>query len=158
MGRNLSRLACAVGLALIAGCSSAGSRPTSEPSSNDARPTHALPDNGWRSGDAALLAAPRGEFHATLTPRGACAWMGKRSVPFSYSWPTGYRVRFNPTELLDPSGHVVATDGQVIESAGGFNAQTPGGRGKPTRPTFHTWCGRPGEPVLAVQGQVHRTG
>ena len=84
--------------------------------------------------------------------------MGKRSAPFSYSWPTGYRVRFNPTELLDPAGHVVATEGQVIKSAGGFNGQTPGGKGKPTRPIFHTWCGRPGEPVLAVQGQVHRVG
>src|SRR3954469_21068275 len=59
-------------------------------SKGDSRPTHALPDDGWRAGDGVLLAGPRGAFHATLILQGACAWMGDPSVPFSYSWPTGY--------------------------------------------------------------------
>jgi hypothetical protein len=124
--------------------------------SADQTATYALPDDGWKSGYGVLLAGPSGEFRATLTPRGACASMRDQAVPFSFSWPTGFRVRFNPTQLLDPAGHVIANEGDVIKSAGGFTGQTAGGRGKPTRPIVHTWCGRPGEPVFAVQGAVQR--
>jgi hypothetical protein len=56
-----------------------------------------------------------GPFHAQMTSTGACAWLGgstPSSVSASFLWPPGYRVRFNPTELLDAHGHVVAREGK----------------------------------------------
>jgi hypothetical protein len=44
--------------------------------------------------------------------------MGDRN---STTWPKGYRVRFSPTELIDPTGRVVASEGDEIWSGGGWS-------------------------------------
>jgi hypothetical protein len=139
--RVFAGLATAVGV--VTGCSS-----------TDDRPSYPLPDDGWHSGDPAHLAGAGGEFHATRVGHRACATIGPTDVPFSYSWPTGYRVRFHPTQLLDPSGHVVAEEGDHVKSGGGFTGQLAGGTEPPTRPIVTSWCGRPGKIVFAIQGGV----
>jgi hypothetical protein len=52
---------------------------------------------------------------ATVTPSGACM----SSAAVDYLWPAGYRVRLHPTVLLDPTGKVVAHQGQYITAGGG---------------------------------------
>ena len=84
------------------------------------------PGNGWRLGDPALTALSGGAFHATLTAEGACAWRGTGDVP--YLWPEGYRVRFNPTELINPQGQVVAHEGDRLKVGGGEVPARPGER------------------------------
>ena len=37
-----------------------------------------------------------------------------------YLWPAGYRVRFDPTVLLDPTGKIVAHQGQYVTVGGGI--------------------------------------
>jgi hypothetical protein len=61
-----------------------------------------------------MLAGFNGTFQAKLTPQGACAWLQPvdrlTNVPAyrgAYLWPAGYRVRSDPTELLNPHGRVV---------------------------------------------------
>src|SRR4051812_31385563 len=65
--------------------------------------------------DAGLWAEATGPFHAELTASGACAWLGSRTQPFF--WPQGYSVRFDPVELLDPTGRLVAHEGDFLAVA-----------------------------------------
>ena len=59
----------------------------------------------------------KGPFHATLSSAGvACAWLGENSGPTI--WPQGWQVRFHPTQLIDPSGKVVATEGDLLTAGG----------------------------------------
>jgi len=82
------------------------------------RPEFPLPSNGWKPGDRSMMAMIWGEFHATLTDEGARAWLGSNS-DLLYLWPLGFRVRFNPTELIGPEGRVLATEGDLLSFAGG---------------------------------------
>jgi hypothetical protein len=82
-----------------------------------AHQTFPLPSDGWKPGDPSLLALTGGTFHAVLTTNGPCAWLGPDRRPFQ--WPAGYQVRFHPTELIDSSGRVVATEGQTVYFGGG---------------------------------------
>ena len=65
-----------------------------------------------------MMAMIWGEFHAILTDEGARAWLGENSE-MSYLWPLGFRVRFNPTELIGPECQVLATEGDLLSFAGG---------------------------------------
>jgi hypothetical protein len=78
--------------------------------------SYELPSDGWRPGQAAMEALSSAPFQATLTQSGTCS--SEESI--DYLWPTGYRVRFHPTVLLDPSGKVVAHQGQYRTVGGGF--------------------------------------
>jgi hypothetical protein len=60
-----------------------------------------------------------GRFHATLTTSGACASMGIHPSAV-YLWPAGYRVRFHPTELLSPTGKLVAHQNEWVNAGGGL--------------------------------------
>ncbi len=79
--------------------------------------TYALPSNGWTPGAATMQAAFRGPFHAVLVDGHACAWLGNTQKPAL--WPAGWRVRFNPTQLIDPAGHVFAGEGDTLLASGG---------------------------------------
>ena len=57
-----------------------------------------------------------GALQAKLVPKGACARLGSTNA----LWPAGYHVRFHPAELLDPSGRVVAREGERVTAGGGF--------------------------------------
>lgn len=84
-----------------------------------------------------------GPFHAVMTSSGPCAWIGGTRRPFL--WPDGYEVRFTPTELIAPDGHVVAREGETITSGGGGNNALA-----PTR------CGGANEWTWSVMGRVSR--
>ncbi len=64
-----------------------------------------------------MQAAFRGPFYAVLVGGHACAWLGNTQKPAL--WPAGWRVRFNPTELIDPNGHVFASEGDLLHASGG---------------------------------------
>jgi hypothetical protein len=71
-----------------------------------------LPTDGWKIGHS--REGFGGPFHAALTKSGACAWIASYDVV----WPAGYRVRFHPTELVGPTGKVVARHGEDVSIAG----------------------------------------
>ncbi len=82
------------------------------------RQTFPLPSSGWAPSSVSRLAlVTSGAFHAAMTADGACAWLGDGAK--DYFWPEGYRVRFNPTELLDRYGQVVAQEHDRVSFAGG---------------------------------------
>ena len=85
----------------------------------DSRRTYPLPSNGWQPGMATNLAARYGPFHAALTNGKARAWLGATEEPMS--WPAGWRVRFDPVELIDASGHFFARKGDPLMAAGGVD-------------------------------------
>ena len=97
-----------------------------------------LPSADGAEVDGTMLARLQGTFHAGLTPSGACAWLAPlrrtpHEAPFTgaFVWPDGYRVRFHPTELINPKGRVVAREGDKITSAGGTlpsASDSPGAR------------------------------
>ena len=144
------RLFACAALVVLSGCSG------SDSSTGAQSESFPLPDSGWKPGDGGHLALARGAFHAVMTPSGACATIGDRTAPISYRWPTGYRVRFNPTQLLDADGFVIASDGEEVEAGGGLTAVVAGGKQPSQRPEVETWCGRPGENVFAIQSEVSK--
>jgi hypothetical protein len=115
------RMALLVPLAssAIALCWSTGGAFAS-PSHQVHRSLYSLPSNGWKPGDGAFTALLGGAFEAKLTPEGACAGLGSTNA----FWPAGYHVRFHPTELLDPSGGIVARQGERVIAGGGVGPAT----------------------------------
>jgi hypothetical protein len=75
-----------------------------------------LPSDGWKPGQGAMEAISSAPFRAALTRSGTCTSDGL----IDYLWPAGYRVRFHPTVLLDPTGKIVAHQGQYVTVGGGF--------------------------------------
>lgn len=55
-----------------------------------------------------------GVFNAGRVRGQVCAWVG---LQHPMTWPRGYRVRLDPVQLPDPSGHVVVTAGQLLSTA-----------------------------------------
>jgi hypothetical protein len=83
-------------------------------------PTRVFPllSDGWTPGDPIHKVILTGTFEADLTSKGACAWLGP-SKRYLVLWPSGYGVRFNPTELIGPNGQVLAKGGQYVGFEGG---------------------------------------
>ena len=81
---------------------------------------YSLPSDGWKTGDGTFQVAFGGPFHAKLTSTGACAWIGAAHPTGGENvlWPAHYMVRFHPTELVDPTGKVVAREGTYVLSSG----------------------------------------
>jgi hypothetical protein len=90
----------------------AGSIPSGE------RPIFDLPSNGWRPGMPSRAACLDGRFRAVRHGDQVEAWLGGRRG--WHTWPEGWRVRFDPVELIDPNGRVVARAGEMVRSAGGL--------------------------------------
>jgi len=86
-----------------------------ETSTNRTR-SYPLPSDGWKPGQAAMQALSSGPFRAKLIHSRVCTSDGS----MDYLWPAGYRVRFHPTVLLNPTGRVVAHQGQNVTVGGGF--------------------------------------
>ena len=82
-----------------------------------------LPSNGWRPDLRVRVhaSARHGSFHAELTEHGAEAWLGEQRA--AMIWPEGWRVAFNPTRLIDPSGEVFAVEGEYLKVGGGLDNQ-----------------------------------
>lgn len=108
---------------MLAGCTSSSSSTTTTTSASalSSAKTYPLLSDGWNGGPAqtALVA---GSFHAVMTSHGVCAWLGDGEVR-AFLWPAGYRVRFNPTELIAPGGAVVGRTGTPMFVGGGGAGQ-----------------------------------
>ena len=59
----------------------------------------------------------------------------------------GYRVRFDPTELLSPSGKVVAREGQEVNAGGGVYDRQRAASLFPS-PAIPSYCGTADNVVL----------
>jgi hypothetical protein len=102
---------------------------------------YVLPTDGWRPGEPSLLALNSGAFYGYSVKGVACAGFGPRAALY---WPAGYRLRLNPTELVDQSGRVVARQGQKIYVGGGIGV------------TPHDMpCFQPGQQVFRVMSGIH---
>lgn len=93
-----------------------------------------------------MAALSIGPFHAALTSKGACAWLGDGMNPVQ--WPAGWTIVFAPTpRLLDDHGTVVAREGERVGVQGGgieTTAALDAGR-----------CGSSGHPwVFMAEGSV----
>jgi hypothetical protein len=125
-------------LVLVVTLMSASNVAASTNASGSGSRTYSLPSDGWKAGRPAMLALARGTFHAVLTTAGACAWLGSGGMTFV--WPAGYHVRFNPTELIDAVGHVVAHQNDQVSFGGGVYPSRTSGR-----------CALAGKPTFAAQ-------
>jgi hypothetical protein len=85
-------------------------------------------------------ASETGVFHATLIDGHACASIGGGPT----RWPQGWSVRFNPTELVDAAGHLVAREGDELTAGGGFGL----------RATASSPCGPVGALIWSVAIRV----
>lgn len=112
-------------------------------SSRSGSRTYRLWSDGWRPGVAEHLAAIAGPFHARMEHGVVCAWLDEREQPTR--WPAAWKVRLDPTVLLDPAGHVVAHDGDRLVSAGGGDSWTA---------DAHSPCGPAGSEVTDLQGKI----
>lgn len=81
--------------------------------------SYPLLSDGWHGG-AALNASTSGRLHVSLTSHGACAWLGFSGSSRAFLWPAGYRVRFDPIELIAPDGAVIGREGTRLSVGGGF--------------------------------------
>lgn len=82
-----------------------------------------------------------GNFEASLTKQGACAWLGP--ARYVTVWPAGYRVRFKPTELIAPDGRVAAKAGQYVGFRGGHVTSGM---------TLPSYCGNPSTGTFMLEG------
>lgn len=103
--------------------------------------SYPLPSDGWQPGQPEAGVTWTGNFEASLTKQGACAWLGP--AKYITVWPAGYRVRFNPTELIAPDGQVAAEGGQYVGFEGGH---LPAGIAVPS------YCGNPTTGAFMLQG------
>lgn len=83
--------------------SETASAPAEEPPSSDPAPTADADGQtvtGTLSGDAQL--------------EGGCVWLETDTERFEVLWPEGYRADVDPIELRDPTGAVIATEGDRL--------------------------------------------
>jgi hypothetical protein len=59
-----------------------------------------------------------GRLEGDSSLEGGCAWLATGATRHEVWWPDGYEVRFEPLRLIDPSGHVVAVEGDVVAVRG----------------------------------------
>ena len=96
--RRIYVLMCAI---VLTGCAPAAGGPTSaSPSATVGGATL----EGVLAGDADL--------------EGGCAWLDTGGRRMEVLWPAGYRVTAPPVELRDPTGAVVAGDGDRLRVRG----------------------------------------
>ncbi len=98
---------------LIAACGRAGAL--------DGPKLYRVPTSSWRPGDPSRLALAFGTLAAGNYRHKWCVWLvGNESRRIPVVWPSGFRARRNPLELLDSHGTVVARGGERIKLTGGL--------------------------------------
>ncbi len=67
------------------------------------------------------LARNGGELVGALFDDGVCTWLAQRSGQLVLMmWPRDFHARFDPLELLDDQGQLLATGGEFVTVVGGF--------------------------------------
>jgi hypothetical protein len=97
---RLGMLVLAGGL-VVAGCP-ALDEPAADPPDEPAVTTEAI--EGTLAGDPQL--------------EGGCAWVETAEGRYEVLWPDGYEVQFEPLQLVDPAGDVVARQGDAVTVRG----------------------------------------
>jgi hypothetical protein len=140
-------MSACVALLLLApsGCASHSSSAQQSGSPNS--DTYPLWSDGWKAGDFEMLALTFGPFHASVKDGKACAWLGDGDTEGAVRWPAGYSIRLHPTVLLDPSGRVIAHEGDTVSGGGGTVDKTDA----------DSPCGRPGIEIWDLQGGLSVT-
>jgi hypothetical protein len=70
---------------------------------------------------ATPLAQSGGELVGAIIDDAVCTWLAQANGQLVLMmWPRGFRARFDPLELLDEQGAVVATGGELVTVVGGF--------------------------------------
>ena len=82
------------------------------------RKSVALPTSSWAPGQPGRLAQLEGVVEGGADT--GCVWIRAASKKVRIVWPRGYAARFNPLEILDGSGRVVARGGDRVRLGGGF--------------------------------------
>jgi hypothetical protein len=91
-----------------------------------ARPTYELIPRGPDVPRDALhrLAGNGGELVGAIVDGAVCTWLAKTNGQLVLMmWPRTFRARFEPLELLDDQGHVVAKGGEFVTVVGGYLPQ-----------------------------------
>jgi hypothetical protein len=113
------KLLAAIGLVAImagAGCSEAAT-PSTTSTPQAAGPVD-LPYNPDPPKDAKIIANLVGD--AGLD--GGCVWLRQGTTDLSVLWPPGFTAEFDPARIIDPTGTVVAQEGDRVELTGSFAA------------------------------------
>ena len=68
---------------------------------------------------AALI---QGRLEGDANVDGGCLWLETERGPQAVLWPAGYSARFDPAQLVGPTGEIVATTGDLITATGGYSS------------------------------------
>lgn len=67
------------------------------------------------------LAQSGGELVGAIVDGAICTWLAQPNGQLVLMmWPRDFRARFDPLELLDEQGNVVANGGELVTVVGGF--------------------------------------
>ena len=70
------------------------------------------------------LARCHGEMVGAIIDDAVCTWLAQKDGQLVLlMWPRAFRARFDPLELLDEQGNVIAKGGEHVTVVGGFLAQ-----------------------------------
>lgn len=99
-----------------------------EPRDATPRPTVDLPTYGRTHAEPSYeLTRKSGTLRGSPELHGGSVWLERQDgTTLPVIWPNGFRARFNPLELLDADGRVIARDGDKIILTGTYQNRTPG--------------------------------
>lgn len=114
-----------------------------ESSASDA--TVPLPSTGRPLDDANGVreAIIEGRLAGDPTRQGGCVWLEVEGRRQAVRWPEGFAARFDPLEVIDPTGKVVAREGALVHAAGGIETASEIDR-----------CANPGDTVAVIDGSL----
>ncbi len=120
----------------------AGTAAAATPAAGGSTPAEGvtLPSSGSTDAGPEALATGVLRGDGALGAQG-CVWveMPGSEERISVLWPKGYRARFDPLELLDGDGRVIARDGDLLELTGGAATQVGTGACRVSTVVWAAW-------------------
>lgn len=87
-----------------------------------AGPSSALPTHEGTGTGPAEAAEITGRLAGAADRDGGCLWLETDVGPQAVWWPAGFTARFDPVELLGPTGRILAREGDLIRGGGGYGS------------------------------------
>lgn len=97
--------------------------PPEPPEPPNVRPSFALIPRGPALSEDGMqrLAGSAGQLVGAIVDGAVCTWLAKRDGELELlMWPRDFRAHFEPLELLDADGEVLARGGDVITVVGSY--------------------------------------